>query len=239
MVVRGRNRKKPKSLVFSLEGVHGVGKTSVLELLRQRFANDVNWLFFNERKQQRDFITFGSKDPQMAFRSEFYFIQQMIIRNTEIARKIVSGEERICVMDRSAISVLVYSAALSMHPNDFQQLVDMYESVEWHEDFLIYLTATPEVLLKRIAHRGSLDSQRLEWHEEDLAYINRLIEKYEQYFRRYKYDKDLVRIDTTNLTVEQVVKRVDLAIRRKAGLLSADALATPHVQKSLDRWVLT
>ena len=63
-----------------------------------------------------------SKDPQKAFRSELYFLQQMTIRNTEIARKIASGEGRICVMDRSAISVLVYSAALSIHPNDFQQL---------------------------------------------------------------------------------------------------------------------
>ena len=113
----------------------------------------------------------------------------------------------------------------------------MYDSVKWHEDFLIYLTATPEVLLKRISHRGSLDARRLEWNEEDLAYINRLIEKYEQYFRRYKYDKNLIRIDTTNLTVEQVAKLVYIAIRRKASLANLDSPATPLVQKSLDRWV--
>ncbi|HMF32935.1 MAG TPA: deoxynucleoside kinase, partial [Candidatus Lokiarchaeia archaeon] len=195
-----KGRKKQKNLVFSIEGVHGVGKTTVLDLLRQKYANDANWYFFNERKQQRDFISFGSKDPQMAFRSEVYFIQQMTNRNKEISRKVANVDGKICVMDRSALSVLVYSAALNMLQNDFQQLLDMYESVEWREDQLIYLTATPETLLKRIRHRGSLDAQRLEWNEEDLAYVNRLVEKYEQYFRRYNFDKRMTRIETTNLT---------------------------------------
>jgi thymidylate kinase len=238
-VVWVKGRKKGKNLVVSIEGIHGVGKTTVLDLLRQKYAGDSSWGFFNERKQQRDFISFGSKDPQMAFRSEVYFIQQMTIRNTEIARKIAGGDGKICVMDRSAISVLVYSAALNMQQNDFQQLMDMYESVEWHEDYLIYLAATPETLLNRIRHRGSLDALRLEWNEEDLAYINRLVEKYEQYFIRFKYGNRMARIDTTNLTPSEVAKIVESLIRKKTGIDGGNATLDSHVQKSLDRWVTT
>ncbi len=228
--------KKQKNLVFSIEGVHGVGKTTVLNLLRQKYANDANWLFFNERSTHRDFITFGSKDPQMAFRSEVHFVQQATIRNTEIIRKLDPLEGKICVMDRSPLSVLVYSAALNMAANDFRLLVDMYDSVSWREDYIIYLEADTNEIMKRIQTRGSLDAQRLQWNEGDVAYVELIKEKYEQYFRRYKSEKKLSRVNTSRLNAQQVVKRVELIIRKRmdaAGTVSALGL---HVQNSLDRW---
>ncbi len=232
------SRKKRKNLVFSIEGVHGIGKTTVLDLLRQRYANDANWLFFNERSSHRDFITFGSKDPQMAFRSEFHFIQQATIRNTEISRKLETLEGKIFVMDRSPLSVLVYSAALNMVPNDFRLLVDMYESVHWEEDYLIYLEASTNEIMKRIQKRGSLDAQRLQWNEGDVAYVELIKEKYEQYFRRYLYEKKLSRVNTTSQNAQQVVKLVESVIRKRmdeAGTVTAST----HVQNTLDRWALS
>ncbi len=227
--------KKRKNLVFSVEGVHGVGKTTVLDLLRQKYANDANWLFFNERSRPRDFITFGSKDPQMAFRSEVHFIQQATIRNTEIARKLGAMEGKICVMDRSPLSVLVYAAALNIPQNDFYLLVDMYESVHWEEDQVIFLEADTSELMKRIQKRGSLDAQRLQWNEDDVAYVELIKEKYEQYFRRYSFEKKLSRINTTAQNAQQVVKLVESVIRKRmdaAGTVNAFT----HAQNSLDRW---
>ncbi len=221
--------------MFSIEGVHGIGKTTVVDLLRQKYANDANWLFFNERSTHRDFITFGSKDPQMAFRSEVHFIQQATIRNTEIGRKLETLEGKICVMDRSPLSVLVYSAALNIVPNDFRLLVDMYESVHWEEDYLIYLEADTNEIMKRIQKRGSLDSQRLQWNEDDVAYVELIKEKYEQYFRRYPFEKKLSRVNTTFQNAPQVVKIVEGIIRKRmdaAGTVNAFT----HVQNTLDRW---
>ncbi len=228
-------RKKRKNLVFSIEGVHGIGKTTVIDLLRQKYVNDANWLFFRERSRARDFITFGSKDPQMAFRSEFHFIQQATIRNTDISRKRESLEGKIFVMDRSPLSVLVYSAALKMEPNDFRLLVDMYDAVHWEEDFLIYLEADTNEIMKRIQKRGSLDAQRLQWNEDDVAYVELIKDKYEQYFRRYSYEKKTSRVNTTNQNALQVVKLVEGIIRKRmdaAGTVDAFTRA----QNTLDRW---
>ncbi len=228
--------KKGKNLVFSIEGVHGVGKTTVIDLLRQKYANDANWLFFNERSAHRDFITFGSKDPQMAFRSEFHFIQQATIRNTDISRKRATLEGKIFVMDRSPLSVLVYSAALNMAPNDFRLLVDMYDSVHWEEDFLIYLEADTNEIMKRIQKRGSLDTQRLQWNEDDVAYVELIKEKYEQYFRRYSYEKKLSRVNTTNHNAQEVAKLVEGIIRKRMDAAGKVTTISTHIQNTLDRW---
>ncbi len=233
---RGRAHKKQKNLVFSIEGVHGIGKTTVLDLLRQKYANDANWYFFNERSTHRDFITFGSKDPQMAFRSEVHFVQQATIRNTEIIRKLATLEGKICVMDRSPLSVLVYSAALNMDPNDFRLLVDMYDSVPWREDYLIYLEADTNEIMRRIQKRGSLDTQRLQWNEDDVAYVELIKEKYEQYFHRYNYEKKLSRVNTTNHNAQQVVKLVEGIIRKRMDAAGTVSTSSTHIQNTLDRW---
>jgi len=233
---RGRARKKQKNLVFSIEGVHGVGKTTVLDILRQKYANDANWLFFNERTTHRDFITFGSKDPQMAFRSEFHFIQQATIRNRDISHRLEIMDGKICVLDRSPISVLVYSASLNIEHNDFLLLVDMYESVDWREDCIIYLEADTSAILKRIQLRGSLDTQRQLWNEDDIAYIERIKEKYEQYLHHPKLAKKIVRIDTSNLNAQQTAKQVEAFIRKRVDVAGTVTSLSTHVQNNLDRW---
>lgn len=228
-----RARKKGKNAVFSIEGVHGVGKTTVLDLLRLKYANDANWLFFNERTRHRDFIIFGSKNLDMAYDSEWHFLQNMVIRNTEISRRFVSNTKKIFVMDRSPLCVLVYSAALGIPSNKFRLLTDMYESVDWNEDYIIYLTADINTVLKRVHQRGSLDVQRQNWNEEDIAYMQKILDKYEEYFRCYDRVKDLIRIDTTLLNPEQTLNAVEQAIRKKLKLTGNESL-TP--QNTLDKW---
>ncbi len=139
-------------------------------------------------------------------------------------------------MDRSPISVLVYSASLNIDPNDFRLILDMYNSVAWREDLLIYLEADTNEIMKRIQKRGSLDTQRQQWNEDDVAYVEKIKEKYEQYFRRCGYEKKLSRVNTTPHNAQQVVKIVEGIIRKRMEVAGTVFPLNPNVQNTLDRW---
>ncbi|MHA1729050.1 MAG: deoxynucleoside kinase, partial [Promethearchaeota archaeon] len=171
--------KKPKIICF--EGIHGVGKTSVFLRLKKKIENSKK-KFYPERLIKKPLFPFGQKDDkQLAFRSEIHFLQQMIERNKIIREDLRKRKKKIqvCFLDRSAISVLVYSRALNLDYKDFLVLGDLFSSVEWAENIIIYLEASPETILERIKKRGTLNAERLKWNEDDLRYIRELGKYYE------------------------------------------------------------
>ncbi len=83
-----RGRSQPK--VIFIEGIHGVGKSSVFHGLK-RLYNPEEYKFYPERLLMKPLFPFGSQDVQIAFRSELHFLQQMIERNklieTDLSKK--------------------------------------------------------------------------------------------------------------------------------------------------------
>ena len=62
---------------------------------------------------------------------------------------------RILILDRTPLCVLIYSKSLNLKEKDYQLILDTYNSIEWKEDYIIYLTAKPDTILKRIIQRHS------------------------------------------------------------------------------------
>jgi deoxyadenosine/deoxycytidine kinase len=195
--------------VICLEGIHGVGKTTVFQILEKKIINPQTKLY-PERLMSKPLWPFGSKDKQIAFRSEIHFIQQMIERNKIIYNDSQKNRVETCILDRSAISVLVYSKALDLEDKDFQVLQDLFNSVNWAENIMIYMEAKPEIILDRIRKRGSLETERLEWNEDDLKYIRLLEHQYNVYL--YKISRDtnikIIRFNTNNLTITECADRI-------------------------------
>lgn len=205
--------------IIAIEGIHGVGKTTVLSLLKKRFSYPT-YKFYNERRENEPIWPFGSRDIQVAFRSEIYFMQQMIERQYKILDDIwetsLNRPIKACILDRSAISVMVYSKALGLNEKDFKVLDNLFKSVSWHEKYLIYLHATPKTILKRIHIRGSLDPKRLEWNEEDILYIESL-EKYYSYYIKYLEDVKKVkifRVNTEEMSAEETTDAIENIINK-------------------------
>ena len=125
--------------------------------------------------------------------------------------EVQSSKIETCILDRSAISVLVYSKAMEFGENEFLVLEDLYKSVNWCEKILIYLEAKPETILDRIKKRGSLEPERLEWNEDDLKYIKVLEHHYNAFLFKIKGIK-VIRFDTDNLSIEECADQIQKII---------------------------
>ena len=215
-----RRKGKGEGLTFALSGVHGVGKTTIYNLLQKKFTTHPNIHIFPERLRANPPVPFGSKDKEIAFRSEVHYNQQMIKRNELVKKFINKSKENLAILDRSHLSVLVYSRAMGLPNIDFNLIKDTYDSVDWQNEYVIYLEADPTTTMERISKRGSLDMERKKWNEEDIAYLRLILKKYEKTFREMEIEKfgKLFRVKTDNKTPQEIVDEIVDIIEKKSGL---------------------
>jgi deoxyadenosine/deoxycytidine kinase len=197
-----RNKGSKDNLVLSIAGVHGVGKTTVFNLLKKILKDNNKFKFFPERYVKKPPFPFGSSDKQIGFRSEIHFLQQLIKRNQNIVNFDNKYNGRIIVLDRTPLCVLIYSKSLNLKEKDYTLILDTYNSIKWKEDYIIYLTAEADTILKRITQRGSLDKMRREWNEDDKNYLLTIVSYYKQFLST---KTKIFPINTNDLTSDEVV----------------------------------
>ncbi|GAH26596.1 unnamed protein product, partial [marine sediment metagenome] len=200
-----RNNGSKDNIVLSLAGAHGVGKTTVFNLLKKTLMDNNKFKFFPERYVKKPPFPFGSSDKQVGFRSELHFLQQLIRRNQNILNFDNKYNGRIIILDRTPLCVLVYSKSLSLQEKDYNLILDTYKSIKWKEDYIIYLNAKPETILKRITQRGSLDKIRNEWNEDDKIYLHKILSYYKQFLSS---KTNIFTINTENSTPVEVVYNI-------------------------------
>jgi len=228
-----RNKGSKENIIISIAGAHGVGKTTIFNLLKKRVSQNYKFKFFPERYVKNPPFPFGSKDKQISFRSEIHFLQQFIRRNKNIANFDKNYNGRILILDRTPICVLVYSKSLNLREKDYNLILDMYDSVEWKEDYIVYLTAKPNTILKRIVQRGSIDRLRREWNEYERDYLLKVISNYKQIFLS-KFDADRIFIiNTDDLTQEEVLNELEKIITQLSGYTFKKLENPPATQRSL------
>jgi len=204
-----RNKGSKDNIVISLAGVHGVGKTTVFNLLKKVFKDNNKFKFFPERYVKKPPFPFGSSDKQIGFRSELHFLQQLIRRNQNILNFDNNYNGRIIILDRTPLCVLIYSKSLNLKEKDFTLILDTYNSIKWKENYIIYLTAKPDVILKRIIQRGSLDKIRREWNEDDNNYLLKILAYYKQFLST---KTNVFPINTNDLSPKEVVDKIKTII---------------------------
>ncbi|MFW9825473.1 MAG: deoxynucleoside kinase [Candidatus Thorarchaeota archaeon] len=204
-----RNKGSKDNIVLSLAGAHGVGKTTVFNLFKKIVKNNNKFKFFPERYVKKPPFPFGSSNKQIGFRSELHFLQQLIHRNQNILNFDERYNGRIIILDRTPVCVLVYSKSLNLQNKDYNLILDTYNSIKWKEDYIIYLTAEPDTILKRITQRGSLDLIRKEWNEDDKNYLLKIL----SYYKQFLSDRaNVFNIGTEYLTPEEVIDKIKAII---------------------------
>ncbi|MFX1487812.1 MAG: deoxynucleoside kinase [Promethearchaeota archaeon] len=200
-----RNKGSKDNIVISLAGAHGVGKTTVFNLFKKILRDNNKFKFFPERYVKKPPFPFGSSDKQIGFRSELHFLQQLIKRNQNIINFDNRYNGRILILDRTPLCVLIYSKSLNLKEKDYNLILDTYQSINWKEDYIIYLTADPDIILKRIIQRGSLDKLRREWNEDDMTYLLKIISFYKKFLST---KSNVFTIDTNDLIPEEVIDKI-------------------------------
>jgi len=161
-----------------IEGVIGVGKTSLSKLLTSRL--DARLVL--EAHDENPFLgKFYANRKSYAFQTQVWFL---LSRFRQLSETFVQQDlfHRITIADYMFAKDRIF-ASLNLDENElslYDTIAGALEGKIPKIDFVIYLQASTETLLRRIAERGRTYEERM-----DQNYIDALNQAYNHYFFHY------------------------------------------------------
>jgi deoxyguanosine kinase len=184
-----------------VEGVIGVGKTSLTKLLSTRTEGRLNL----EVVEENPFLSnFYLDRATYAFQTQIFFLlsrfrqQQELFQHDLFSSLMIS--DYLFAKDRIFANLNLSDDELAL----YNQLATILEQRVLKPDLVIYLQARTEVLLQRIQWRGRAFEQDM-----DPGYLNALNGAYSYFFHHYK-DAPLLVVNTDNLDFVNVPRDFDL-----------------------------
>lgn len=181
-------------MYIAIEGVIGVGKTTLARLLQPTFEAEVLLEIFEENPFLSDFYADRSR---YAFQTQIFFLLSRYHQQNNNVPKILSNQKNL-ISDYTFAKDALF-AGINLKGDE----LDMYHKV--HDalgekipkpDLLVYLRASTDTLMQRIAFRDRSYERQME-----RAYIRELNDAYEEFFSK-PYDHTLVlKIDTNDLDI--------------------------------------
>ncbi len=194
-------------MYVAIEGVIGVGKTTLARLLQPSFESEILLEIFEENPFLSDFY---SDRERYAFQTQIFFL----LSRYHQQRRTVPG---LLTAGKSLISDYTFTKdALFARINLKGDELDMYYKV--HEalgekipkpDLIVYLHADTDVLMQRIAFRDRSYERNME-----RDYIDQLNRAYEDFFGKPYDSTSVLRIDTNPLNIVQNAEHLKLIENR-------------------------
>ena len=180
-----------KNLYYvAIEGVIGVGKTSLAHLLEEL----LNAILVMEKFDENPFLPDFYLDPERyAFQTQLFFLlsryrQQQELRQTEVFHKLVISDYMF-VKDRLFASLNLDDKEMSL----YDSVAKILEKNILNPDLVIYLQAETPKLMERITLRGRDFEKNM-----SPDYIDALNQVYNEYFFRYQ-ESPLLIINTNDI----------------------------------------
>ena len=193
-------------MYIAIEGVIGVGKTTLARLLQPAFNAEILLEIFEENPFLSDF--YGDRE-RYAFQTQIFFL---LSRYHQQHRKI---PELLAQNDNLLSDYTFAKDGLFARINLNGDELDMYERVHEalaekirHPDLLVFLRAETQTLMDRIAMRDRPYERNM-----DSGYIAALGETYAEFFSKPYNNTPVLTIDTDDLNF--VRKAEDLAFIRE------------------------
>ena len=175
---------------IAVEGVIGVGKTSLAKLLSERLQAQL----VLEEVEENPFLKDFYKDrARYAFQTQMHFLfsrfqQQRSLRQTELfSERLVA--DYLFQKDRIFAGLNLSERELGL----YERLVGWLELDVVKPDVVVYLQANADVLLERIGRRGRPFEKDM-----DREYIRQLNEAYNHFFFHYN-DAPLLVVNTNGI----------------------------------------
>ena len=201
-------------MYIAIEGVIGVGKTTLARLLQPVFDAEVLLEIFEENPFLSDFY---SDRARYAFQTQIFFLlSRYRQQNNNVPNVLAAGKNLIA--DYTFAKDALF-AGINLKGDE----LDMYHKV--HEalgekipkpGLLVYLQATTDTLMQRIAFRDRPYERQME-----RAYIHELNMAYEEFFSKPFDHTPILKIDTNELDIIHNVehlKFIENRIRETLGL---------------------
>jgi deoxyguanosine kinase len=202
-------------MYIAIEGVIGVGKTTLARLLQNTFEAEVLLEVFEENPFLSDF--YGDR-ARYAFQTQIFFLlSRYRQQNSNVPKVLADGKSLIA--DYTFAKDALF-AGINLKGDE----LDMYHKV--HEalgekipkpDLLVYLQASTDTLMSRIAFRDRPYERQME-----RSYIDELNVAYESFFSKPFDHTPVLKIDSNGLNIIQNpehVKYIENRIRETLGLV--------------------
>jgi deoxyguanosine kinase len=179
-------------MYLAVEGVIGVGKTTLVRLLQSAFEAEICLEVFEENPFLSNFYT---DRERYAFQTQIFFLLSRYHQQRRDILDIVAGKKNLIVdytFDKDAIF-----ARLNLAGDELEMYYRVHEALAEKiakPELVVYLRANTDTLMKRIAHRDRSYERNMEW-----SYIDQLSRTYDTYYSEHQKNSPVLIIDTNDL----------------------------------------
>lgn len=182
------------AMYFSIEGVIGVGKTTLARLLQDSFQAELLLEVFEENP----FLSkFYEDRARYAFQTQIFFLLSRYHQQNRGVPEILARGKNLITDYTFAKDALF--ARINLEGDELDMYYNVHDALAEkipHPDLVVYLSADTGILMERIAMRDRPYERNME-----KAYIHMLNEAYEDFFDKYFQGVPVLRIDTNNLNI--------------------------------------
>jgi deoxyguanosine kinase len=173
-----------------IEGVLGVGKTSLAE----RLAKALNARLLQEHPEENPFLDKFYQQPRTyAFQTQIFFLLNRYRQQQEIAQGDLFHRNQVCDYLFAKDRIFAYLNLDENELNLYERLIGLLSDQVQKPDLVIYLQASTEVLWQRLNKRARTYEKTL-----NLDYIERLNQAYNYFFFHYQ-ESPLLVVNTNDI----------------------------------------
>lgn len=179
-------------MYIAIEGVIGVGKTTLARMLQKHFEADLQLEVFEENPFLSNFY---SDRARYAFQTQIFFLLSRYHQQKKSIHKAVSNGKNLITDYTFAKDALF--AQINLLGDELDIYYQTHEALKEKvtvPDLVVYLKADTDVLMQRITMRDRS-------YERDMErdYIYSLNQAYNNFFERHHQNSKLLTIDTNHL----------------------------------------
>ena len=181
-------------MYISIEGVIGVGKTTLARLLQDSFQAELLLEVFEENP----FLTkFYEDRARYAFQTQIFFLLSRYHQQNRFVPDALSRGKNLITDYTFAKDALF--ARINLEGDELEMYYNIHDALAEkipRPDLVVYLSADTKILMERIAMRDRPYERNMEE-----AYIATLNQAYEDFFDNYFQGVPVLRVDTNKLNI--------------------------------------
>ena len=201
-------------MYIAIEGVIGVGKTTLARMLAPSFEADLLLEVFEENPFLSDFY---ADRERYAFQTQIFFLLSRYHQQRRaVPEMLATGKPLLSDYTFAKDSLFALINLVGDELVTYKRLHEALAEKITLPDLLVYLRASTDTLMQRIAMRDRSYERNME-----LNYIEELNQAYEKFFSQPYNDTPILTIDTNSLDFvryNEHLKLIETRIRQTIGL---------------------
>ncbi|MEK6222076.1 MAG: deoxynucleoside kinase [Chloroflexota bacterium] len=179
-------------MYFAIEGVIGVGKTTLARMLQPHFEAELQLEVFEENPFLADFY---SDRDRFAFQTQIFFLLSRYHQQRKSVRDVLDSGKTLITDYTFAKDALF--AQINVQGEELEMYYRVHEALGEKAtlpDIIVYLKADAKVLMQRIAMRDRSYERNME-----IEYIEELVRAYNRYFDHQYQGPPVVTIESNEM----------------------------------------